>query len=82
MHPTPPHAANALIAADRQQQFGSALSTRDVIDQAKGVLTERYSVDAVQAFDLLSTLPQNSNTPVRQVAGQVVETVTRRQPSP
>jgi hypothetical protein len=46
------------------------------------VLTERYSVAAVQAFDLLSTLPQNSNTPVRQVAGQVVETVTRRQPSP
>ena len=67
------HAANALVAADRQNQFDSALATRDVIGQAKGVLMERFGVDAVQAFDLLSTLSQNSNTPLRQVATQVVE---------
>jgi len=72
------HAANALVAADRQNQFDSALATRDVIGQAKGVLMERFGVDAVQAFDLLSTLSQNSNTPLRQVATQVVETVTNR----
>jgi hypothetical protein len=72
------HAANALVAADRQNQFDSALASRDVIGQAKGVLMERFGVDAVQAFDLLSTLSQNSNTPLRQVATQVVETVTNR----
>ena len=72
------HAANALVAADRQNQFDSALASRDVIGQAKGVLMERFGVDAVQAFDLLSTLSQNSNTPLRQVAAQVVETVTNR----
>ncbi|CAN5337541.1 GAF and ANTAR domain-containing protein [soil metagenome] len=71
------HAANALVAADRQHQFDSALATRDVIGQAKGVLMERFGVDAVQAFDLLSTLSQNSNTPLRQIAAQVVETVTK-----
>lgn len=72
------HAANALVAADRQQQFDSALSSRDVIGQAKGVLMERYGVDAVQAFDMLTSLSQNSNTPVRVVATHVVETVSRR----
>jgi hypothetical protein len=71
------HAANALIAADRQQQFESALSTRDVIGQAKGVLMERFGVDAIQAFDLLTKLSQNSNTPVRQIAVQIVETVAK-----
>jgi AmiR/NasT family two-component response regulator len=41
------HAAAALIAADRQTQFDSALAGRDVLGQAKGVLMERFKIDAV-----------------------------------
>ena len=47
------HAAVALIAANRQHQFESALASRDIIGQAKGILMERYDVDAVRAFELL-----------------------------
>jgi hypothetical protein len=43
------HAATALIAANRQHQFESALASRDVIGQAKGIIMERLGLDAVRA---------------------------------
>ncbi|MGV0741543.1 GAF and ANTAR domain-containing protein [Mycolicibacterium sp. XJ870] len=67
------HAATALIAADRQTQFESALASRDILGQAKGILMERFKVDAVHAFDLLVRLSQDSNTPVRVVAQRIVD---------
>ncbi|MDV3123567.1 GAF and ANTAR domain-containing protein [Mycobacterium sp. 21AC1] len=67
------HAASALIAADRQTQFESALASRDVLGQAKGILMERFKVDAVEAFGLLVKLSQDSNTLVRTVAQRIVE---------
>lgn len=67
------HAAIALSNARRGQQFRSALATRDLIGQAKGMLMERYGVDAVRAFDILRQLSQESNTPVTRIAEQVVE---------
>ena len=36
------HAAIALITANRQHQFQSALASRDLIGQAKGIVMERY----------------------------------------
>jgi ANTAR domain/GAF domain len=59
------HAATALIAANRQHQFESALASRDVIGQAKGIIMERLDLDAVRAFELLRRMSQNSNTPIR-----------------
>lgn len=67
-------AATALIAADRQTQFESALASRDLIAQAKGILMERFKVDAVRAFELIKRLSQDTNTPVRVLAGSIVET--------
>ena len=67
------HAATALIAADRQTQFESALASRDLIGQAKGILMERFKVDAVRAFALMTKLSQDSNTPVRIIAARIVE---------
>ena len=49
------HAAVALIAANRQHPFESALANRDVIGQAKGIIMERFDVDAVRAFQLLTS---------------------------
>ncbi len=69
------HAASALIAADRQTQFESALASRDQIGQAKGILMERFRVDAVHAFNLITKFSQDNNMPVRIVAERIVDTV-------
>lgn len=67
------HAALAWGMMRRDQQFRSALASRDVIGQAKGMLMERFAIDAIQAFDLLKKLSQDTNTPVSRIAEQVVE---------
>jgi hypothetical protein len=56
----------------RDQQFRSALVSRDIIGQAKGRLMERFDVDAAEAFELLRQLSQDSNTPIAQIAQRVV----------
>jgi transcriptional regulator with GAF, ATPase, and Fis domain len=66
------HIANAFIADDKELQFRSALNSRDVIGQAKGMIMERFCVDAVQAFELLIKLSQQSNTRVAVVAAELV----------
>jgi hypothetical protein len=71
------HAASALIAADRQTQFESALASRDLIGQAKGILMERFKIDAVHAFDLIAKFSQDNNMPVRGVAQRIVDSTLR-----
>ncbi len=66
------HAAVALIADDVRLQFQSALASRDVIGQAKGMIMERFNVDAVRAFELLTRLSQDSNTKLAKVAEEIV----------
>ncbi len=51
-----------------------ALTTRDVIGQAKGVLMATRSIDADAAFDLLRTTSQGRNEKLRAVAEHVVST--------
>jgi AmiR/NasT family two-component response regulator len=52
----------------RTGQFQAALASRDCIGQAKGMLMERFDIDAAAAFSLLARLSQNINTPVSEVA--------------
>lgn len=66
------HAAVALIADDERLQFQSALASRDIIGQAKGIIMERFDVDAVRAFELLKRLSQNSNLRLALVAEELV----------
>lgn len=66
------HAALAWHMVRRDEQFRSALASRDVIGQAKGMLMERFDLDAVQAFELLKRLSQHSNTPLFGVARRLV----------
>jgi transcriptional regulator with GAF, ATPase, and Fis domain len=68
------HAAVALAAVNREHQFESGLASRDQIGQAKGILMERFTIDAVQAFDMLRRLSQNMNTPLRVIAERVIAT--------
>ena len=66
------HSSVAWNSARRDEQFKRALSSRDVIGQAKGMIMERYDVDAVQAFELLRKLSQDSNVPLIRVATELV----------
>jgi transcriptional regulator with GAF, ATPase, and Fis domain len=66
------HAAAALVAANKQHQFESALASRDTIGQAKGMIMERFDVDAVRAFELLRKLSQDSNRPLHRLAEELI----------
>jgi hypothetical protein len=68
-------AAMAFAMGDKQDQFHSALASRDAIGQAKGIVMERFQVDAVQAFDLLRRLSQSINTPLRDVAASLISSL-------
>jgi AmiR/NasT family two-component response regulator len=67
------HSSVAWNAARRDEQFKKALASRDVIGQAKGMLMERYGVGAIQAFELLRKLSQDANTPLIEIASDLVE---------
>lgn len=67
------HAATVWSALQRGEQFRSALASRDTIGQAKGMIMERYSVNAIQAFELLRRLSQESNVRLHEIARQLVE---------
>jgi GAF domain-containing protein len=66
------HSSVAWNSARREEQFKKALASRDVIGEAKGMIMERYGVNAVQAFDLLRKLSQDSNVPLIKVATDLV----------
>lgn len=66
------HVSLAWAVVRRQEQFRSALASRDLIGQAKGMIMERYRVDAVCAFELLKRLSQISNSKVVDVAQALI----------
>jgi anti-anti-sigma factor len=69
------HAAIALAVNTSQHQFNLALASRDQIGQAKGIIMERFQIDAGQAFDMLKRLSQDGNTPVRDLAKKLIGTL-------
>jgi hypothetical protein len=64
---------SAQAMAEEIGHLRRGLETRDIIGQAKGMLMERFDVDAAAAFDLLVTLSQQSNTPLAVIARRLVE---------
>ncbi len=67
------HTATVFSAVREKEQLRTALSSRDLIGQAKGMLMERYGLGADQAFSLLARLSQDSNTKLVDIARQVVD---------
>jgi AmiR/NasT family two-component response regulator len=61
-------------ARDMADNLQTALESRAVIDQAKGVLMERYKLSADQAFQLLAHASMNANKKVRDIADHLVST--------
>ncbi|MGV9709704.1 GAF and ANTAR domain-containing protein [Gordonia sp. NPDC003424] len=75
------HCATAFATVREREQLRSALTTRDIIGQAKGMLMERYAIDADAAFALLARLSQETNTKLVAVAEQLVLAGPDRRPT-
>jgi AmiR/NasT family two-component response regulator len=60
----------------RNGQLERALGSRVMIEQAKGVLVERYGLDADAAFALLRGAARTSRMRIHDLARDVVETRT------
>jgi len=65
-------------AADRAStdvtNMRRAMESRSVIEQAKGILMERYKITAEQAFTLLTHASQRSNVKLREIAEELATT--------
>jgi len=61
-------------ARDMADHLQTALESRAVIDQAKGILMERYKLTADQAFQVLARHSMQSNRKLRTVADELVRT--------
>ncbi|MUN64917.1 ANTAR domain-containing protein [Kocuria sediminis] len=70
------HAAVALAEAQHINRLHQALTTRDLIGQAKGILMERFKITDQQAFVVLTTVSSRSNLKLREVAEQLATTGT------
>jgi GAF domain-containing protein len=69
-----------LSARDMADNLQSALDSRAVIDQAKGILMERYKLTADQAFQMLAQVSMTTNRKVRDIADHLVRTGELRLP--
>jgi GAF domain-containing protein len=63
-------------AREMADNLQAALETRAIIDQAKGILLERYKVTPEQAFHLLAQVSMRTNVKLRDVADGLVRTGT------
>jgi GAF domain-containing protein len=72
------HAAVALDAARSQNNLWRAIGSRHLIGMAQGILMERFSIDADEAFAVLRRYSQDGNVKLRVVAESVVR--SRRSP--
>jgi GAF domain-containing protein len=59
-------------------QLAEALSTRGVIEQAKGIIIARQGCSADQAFQLLVAMSQRSHVKLHDVAADLVETARNK----
>lgn len=68
------HAAVALSGAQNENHLRRAVTSRDLIGQAKGILMERYKLTADQAFGLLARVSQRTHRKIVDVAEQLAHT--------
>ncbi|MGY1590347.1 GAF and ANTAR domain-containing protein [Geodermatophilus sp. SYSU D00708] len=68
------HAAVALAGAQHEEQLHRAITSRDLIGQAKGILMERHRIDADRAFQVLARVSQQTNRKLVDIADELTRT--------
>jgi AmiR/NasT family two-component response regulator len=63
-------------ALERSGQLQQALESRIVIEQAKGVLAERFDLDVEEAFELLRRAARSNRLRIHELAAVVVASKT------
>jgi ANTAR domain len=64
---------SAAFLLERVLQLQSALDSRVVIEQAKGILAERFGLTPDRAFELLRNAARSNRISIQHLAGAVVE---------
>ena len=72
------HSAVAMGFVHTVENLAAAITTRQVIGQAIGVVMERYQLDEDRAFDFLVRTSSTSNVKLRDVAAEVVMGLNNR----
>jgi len=72
------HAALALGKARVEENLVQAMTTRQRIGVAVGIVMERYELDEQRAFQFLVRVSQCSNVKLREVADELVESTNQR----
>ncbi|HEX3825491.1 MAG TPA: GAF and ANTAR domain-containing protein [Mycobacteriales bacterium] len=67
------HAAIAYAGARTEEQLGRAIDHRDLIGQAKGILMERFDIDAQAAFAILVKFSQESDIKLFEMATRLTQ---------
>lgn len=68
------HAAVAMSGERARGHLRLAVSSREVIGQAQGILMERFKVTSQMAFRMLMVASQDSNRKLRDIADELVAT--------
>lgn len=68
------HAAVAFADVQKLDQLNQAIDSRDLIGKAKGILMERYQLNADQAFRVLTRLSSHQNRKLRDLAAEIAHT--------
>jgi GAF domain-containing protein len=68
------HAAVAVATARQELTLAAAIDARKLVGQAMGILMERFDIDGDRAFAILRRYSQDTNTKLRDVAQQLVDT--------
>ncbi|WP_432876887.1 ANTAR domain-containing protein [Kribbella sp. CA-245084] len=68
------HASVAVASARHEHNLAQAVDARKLVGQAMGILMERYQLNGDQAFAVLRRYSQDTNTKLRDVALQLIDT--------
>ncbi len=68
------HASVAVASARHEETMAQAVDARKLVGQAMGILMERFALDGDRAFAILKRYSQDTNTKLRDVAQQLIDT--------
>jgi transcriptional regulator with GAF, ATPase, and Fis domain len=68
------HATVAVATARHEETMAQAVDARKLVGMAMGILMERFDVDGDRAFAILKRYSQDTNTKLRDVAQELVDT--------